>query len=179
MDLQPSEDILIPRQDIQDKITELAKQVAKEYHGKHLILLAVLNGSLFVATDLMKALWQEGLTDVVFDTLAVSSYEHATEAVHEPRLTKDCKTDIAGRHVLLVEDIIDTGRTLVFVLDLLKKRQPATLKTLTLLSKPSRREVTIEADYTGFVIDNVWVEGYGLDTDGMFRGSPDILKRVS
>lgn len=174
---KPAEDVLIPREKIQAKIQELAKEIAKRYKDKSLIVLAVLNGSTLLAADLLRTLWQEGLTDIIFDTIAIRSYTHGTEATQEPELLKNTTLDLVGRPVLVVEDIIDTGQTLTTLVKFLQRRHPASIEIFTLLSKPSRRKVTLEADYTGFIIDDLWVEGYGLDTNGKFRGSPDILYR--
>ena len=176
---KPARDILISHAQIEAKIKEIARQIAGKYRGKNLLILAVLNGSILLASDLLRALWQEGLTDVTLDTVCITSYGRGREAIQKPELLKDVRLDIAERHVLVVEDIIDTGETLAFLLGLLQKRHPASLKMFTLLSKPSRRKTQIEAEYTGFVIDDLWVEGYGLDTDGKYRGNPNICFRKS
>ncbi len=174
---KPAKDILIPHDKIAAKIQEIAQEIAVKHRGKDLIVLSVLNGSVLLAADLLRSLWHEGLTDITFDTVCLRSYDIGTEATQRPKLLKDTKVDLKDRHVLIVEDIIDTGRTLTTLLELLRKRQPASLEVFALLSKPSRREATIEADYTGFVIEDLWVEGYGLDTGGKYRGNPDITYR--
>lgn len=170
--------VLIPREKIKERIQNLAKDIANDYREKKVVLVGVMRGSLIFMADLLRALWLEGLYDCEPDFIGISSYGAATQSSREPIMTKDLQMDISSRHVLIVEDIVDTGYTVKKALDLLEKRNPASLKTLSLLSKPSRREVEVPIDYLGFEIENKWVVGYGFDVDNKGRGDPDIVEKL-
>ena len=168
-------DVLISRDEITKKLEEVAKIIAKDYAGQKVLLVTIMKGSFMVLADLIRALHEAGLTDTTLTALTVGSYGSGTESSRKPRFKHEVDVHVKDRHVLLVEDIVDTGHTLQFVIDELKSRGAKSIKTFALLSKPSRREIEIEAEYVGFVIPNLWVQGYGLDTDEWGRGNPDII----
>lgn len=171
--------VLISKEDIKKRVGELAKQITQDYQGKNVVLLCVMRGSFVFLADLIRALWEEGLTDCEPDFISVSSYGKGTESSKNPVVTKDLDIDITGRNALLVEDIVDTGYTIKTLLELLKNHNPGSLKVLSLLSKPSRREVEVSIDYLGFEIENKWVFGYGLDeAANKSRGVPEIREKI-
>jgi hypoxanthine phosphoribosyltransferase len=164
----------ITRQEIEERVGELAKQISKDYEGKELLLVGVLKGAVLFTSDLMRELYSEGLDDFEVDFIAVSSYGEETQSSRQPRIVKDLDEDIEGRHVLIVEDIVDTGYSFDTLLRILQARNPASLKTCAFISKPSRREKEVPIDYLGMEVENVWVEGYGMDTSEKGRGYPFI-----
>lgn len=168
-------DILITEDHIKQRIHELALQITSDYKGKKLLVITVMKGSFMLLADLIRALHTTGLDDVSISAVTVASYGAGTESNKKPTFKHEVDINGAGRHILLVEDIVDTGHTLQFVIDELKKQNPSSIKCVSLLSKPSRREISIEPDYIGFVIPNVWVQGYGLDTDEWGRGNPNVI----
>ena len=157
--------VLISQQELQRRIAELGAQISTDYDGLDPLLLCVLKGGYVFLADLTRALTIPHSVDF----MAVSSYGANTESSGVVRILKDLDVDISGRHVLIVEDIIDTGFTLTYLLDNLRVRNPASLRLCTLLNKPSRREVDLEIDYVGFVIPNEFVVGYGLDYGENYR----------
>jgi hypoxanthine phosphoribosyltransferase len=162
---------LIPADKLQTRIKELGAQISADYEDKDLLLLCILKGGVLFLTDLMRhiAIPHE------IDFMAISSYgRESRESTGVVRILKDLDEPIDGRHVLIVEDIIDTGHTLNYITRNLIARQPASLKICTLLDKADRRQVDIPIDYTGFVIPNKYVFGYGLDLDEKFRNLPFI-----
>lgn len=163
-------EILIPEDELRARIAELGKEVAKDYAGKTPIFVGVLKGAITFFADMARA------TPIPceYDFMAVSSYGAATVSSGKINLIKDLSVDIKGRHVVILEDILDTGNTLRFVVDHLLKKDPASLKICTLLDKPSRRLAPIKADYIGFTIPNKFVVGYGLDYDEIYRNLPYI-----
>lgn len=162
--------VLIPRQDIAAKVREMGEAVSRDYHGQEVLLVVVLRGAALFAADLCRHI----STDVVLDFIAVSSYGSSTSTSGVVRFLKDLDESVEGRHVLVVEDIVDTGLTLTYLIENLKSRRPMSLKTCALLDKPSRRRVNIRPDYVGFTIDDLFVVGYGLDWDQRYRHLPDI-----
>jgi hypoxanthine phosphoribosyltransferase len=163
--------ILISEEQIQDKIKELAAQITQDYADcQELLLVGVLKGCMMFMVDLSRALE----IPVAIDFIAVSSYGHSTESSGVVRVLKDLDTDIAGRHVLIVEDIIDSGLTLSYLHDQLTRRNPASLRICSLLNKPERREADVPVDYSGFGIPNEFVVGYGLDYAELYRNLPYI-----
>ena len=166
--------ILFSAEQIQQRVQELGKQIAEDYGGREPHLITIVKGSIPFISDLMRAMD----TNLSLDLLGVASYE-GTLSSGEVRLTKDLDHSIEGRHVLVVEDIIDTGLTLSYVLRNLRQRAPASLKVVTFLDKPDGRGTQIEADYVGFTIPDEFVIGYGLDWNQRYRNLPyvGILKR--
>ncbi|MCX6018013.1 MAG: hypoxanthine phosphoribosyltransferase [Chloroflexi bacterium] len=158
--------VLLSEEQLQIRIAELGAQITRDYHGKDLLLVSVLKGGVVFLTDLMRHI----SVPHSIDFMAVSSYGVGVRATRgQPRITLDLNTDIRGRHVLLVEDIVDSGHSIDHVLRLLASRNPASIKVCTLLDKPSRREVYVPIAYLGFEIPNEFVFGYGLDLDEYCR----------
>lgn len=161
---------LICQEELHKRIKELAEQIGKDYAGRDLLLIAVLKGSFMFLADLVRELD----CHVAVDFMGTSSYGASTQSSGEVRITKDLEQSVAGRHVLLIEDIVDTGLTLRYLVDTLRARQPASLKVCALLDKPARRRVRIGLDYYGFIIPNAFVVGYGLDYQEKYRGLPYV-----
>jgi len=163
--------ILIPQADIQHRIGTLAAEIEKDYPASEEIhLVAVLKGGFMFMSDLVRAMSDR----VTMDFMAVSSYGKDTTSSGQVRVLKDLDSNLEGRHVIVVEDIVDTGLTLHYLQDLLKARKPKTMKTACLLSKPSRRKADVTVDYIGFTIDDHFVVGYGLDYAEKYRNLPYI-----
>ena len=168
--LQDIERILISEEELQARIKELGQQLAADYQDKEPIFIGVLKGVVNFFKDMVTA------TPIrcQYDFLATSSYGSSTSTSGNVRLLKDISTDIKGRHVIILEDILDSGLTLKFVKERLETMGPASLKICTLLDKPERRKVDIYADYIGFTVPNEFVVGYGLDYDEFYRNLPFI-----
>jgi hypoxanthine phosphoribosyltransferase len=163
--------ILITREQLQARIAELGAEISRDYEGKDLLLVCILKGGILFLSDLMRAI----RIPHAVDFMAISSYGGTrTESSGVVRILMDLNTNITNRNVLIVEDIIDTGRTLAYITEMLKTRDPASLKICTLLNKPSRREVHVPLDYIGFDIPNEFVVGYGLDYNEIYRNLPFI-----
>lgn len=169
------EKVLISKEQLNSRIQELAKQLSKDYEGKNPLFICILKGSIFFTADLMRYL----TTPSQIDFMCVSSYGSGTESSGKITVKKDLSNDISGKHVIIVEDIIDSGNTLSYLTNYLSSKNPASLKIITLLDKPERRKVPLNPDYTGFVIPDEFVVGYGLDYDEDYRAYPEIcvLKR--
>lgn len=166
-------DLMISAKAIAARIEDLAREIEAEFHGTNkLVLVGLLRGSFVFIADLVRELD----LPVEVDFLEASSYGDSTESSREVRILKDLRGEIGGRDVLLVEDIVDTGHTLNHVTKLLKTRQPRKLKTIALLDKPTRREVDVKADWTGFEIPDEFVVGYGIDYAQRNRNLPFIGK---
>ena len=166
---QQALECLLTRDQIQQRVSELGKEISQDFYGQSLVLIGVLKGAAMFVADLARAI----TVDCTFDFLAVSSYGMAMHS-REVRLTKDVNQPIEDENVILVEDILDTGRTLSYLKHALLARQPATLRIATLLDKPERRLCEIQADYVGFTIPNRFVVGYGMDFAERYRNLPDI-----
>jgi hypoxanthine phosphoribosyltransferase len=163
--------VLISQADIQQRIGTLAAEIEGDYSGAEGIhLVAILKGGFMFMADLVRAMSDR----VTMDFMAVSSYGKGTTSSGQVRVLKDLDSNVEGRHVILVEDIVDTGLTLHYLQDLLKARAPQSLRTACLLSKPSRRKVDVKVDYIGFTIEDHFVVGYGLDYAEKFRNLPYI-----
>ena len=162
--------VFIDEKNLQKKIKELGAQITQDYQGKDLTLVTVLKGSVFFATQLAL----EIDLPLTMEFLGVSSYQGGTETTGEVRITSDVTKPMAGKDLLIVEDIIDTGLTMRFLLENLKARHPASLKVCTLLEKPSRARTQIAIDYKGFVIEDHFVVGYGLDFAERYRNLPFV-----
>ena len=162
--------VLIDAATVEARVRELGAQITREYQGKDLTLVGILKGSVFFTTDLARAID----LPLTVEFLGVSSYQGGTETTGEVRITSDLTKPMAGKHLLVVEDIIDTGLTMKFLLENLQARHPASLKICALLEKPSRARAKVPIDYRGFVIEDKFVVGYGLDFDEKFRNLPFI-----
>lgn len=165
----PKFDVMIPQEKIAQRVREMGAKVTKEYAGKPIVVIGVLKGSFLFLADLVRSI-ENPLT---VDFLGVSSYA-GTESSGVVKITHDLTKPIAGKHVLVVEDIVDTGLTLQYLVENLKTRNPASLKVACLLDKPSRAKVRVPLEYVGFTIDDEFVVGYGLDYDGLYRNLPHI-----
>jgi hypoxanthine phosphoribosyltransferase len=162
--------ILISRGRLQRRITEMAREIRKDFPGEPLHLVGVLKGAVFFLTDLGKQI----SGDVSFDFIAVSSYGAGTHTSGQVRLTRDLDSSIEGKTVIVVEDILDTGMTLQYLLRVFEQRKPKRLRVAVLLDKPERRIAAVHADYVGFTIPNEFVIGYGLDYAERYRNMPDV-----
>ncbi|MCQ2520333.1 MAG: hypoxanthine phosphoribosyltransferase [Lachnospiraceae bacterium] len=161
---------MISEKDVNRRIQELGEQISKDYAGKTIRLICVLKGGSFFMCELAKRI----SCDVTLDFMSVSSYGGDTKSSGVVKIVKDLDESIKGKDVLVVEDIVDSGRTLSYLLSMLNDRQPASLKLCTLLDKPERRVVDVKVDYTGFEIPDAFVVGYGLDYDQIYRNLPFI-----
>ncbi len=156
--------ILISEEQINRRLDEIAGKIMEDYKGKDIVFLCILKGSVFFTVELAKRI----KNNVQFEFIEVSSYK-GHESTGKININKDITETIIGKEVIIIEDIIDTGRTLSFLKEYLLEKMPSTLKICTLLDKPSRREKPIEADYLGFTIENKFVIGYGLDDEQNYR----------
>lgn len=164
-------EILITEEQIKQRVAELGEQLTAEYQGEELLLVCVLKGSLPFTADLMRAI---RLESVYIDFMQVSSYGSGTTTSGEIHIKKDLETDIKGKNVIVVEDIVDTGLTLNRLKAELLRREPKTLKIVSMLDKPSRRKVDMVPDYVGFEVEDKFIVGYGLDVDQKYRHLPYI-----
>ena len=168
-------EILISEQKIHERVRALAEQItsdAREAPCNELLMVGILNGAVFFLSDLMRCMPPE--LDVKIDFMAVSSYGDSTRSSGVVRIVKDLGSDIEGKDVLVVEDIIDTGLTLSYLLDVMRARKPARLRTCVLLDKHEKRTAPVKVDYCGFEIPDAFVVGYGLDCGGKWRHLPAI-----
>ncbi len=164
------ERILVDTETLQARVLELGRTIEEEYRGRDLLLISVLKGSIIFMADLIRAI----RIPHEIDFMATSSYGAAAHSSGVVRILKDLNKPIEGRNVVVVEDIIDSGHTLNYLLRILRERQPASIRIVTLLDKPERREVEIDVDWTGFSIPNEFVVGYGLDYNEIYRNLPYI-----
>ena len=163
-------EVLIDQETLAARVAELGAEVSADYEGRDLLLIGVLKGAVFFMADLMRHL----TVPCEVDFMAISSYGDATDSSGIVRILKDLDINIEGRHVLVVEDIIDSGLTLSYLIRNLESREPATLEVCALLTKPSRREIDVPVRYVGFEIPNKFVVGYGLDFAERYRNLPYV-----
>ncbi len=162
--------VMIGREELQKKTQEIAERISADYAGKDLLLVGVLKGGFMFLADLARAL----TIDVSLDFISCSSYGNSTVSSGVVRILKDIDYDITGVHVLLVEDLIDTGLTLNYLKDLFAAKGCASVKVCTIMDKPSRRKVDLFVDYDGIIIPDAFVVGYGLDYAEKYRNLPDV-----
>jgi len=162
--------VLVAEKEIAARVAELGRAIARDYADGTLVLVGVLQGAIPFIADLMRAL----PIDVTVDFLRASSYGGGTTSSGAVRMVADLSVDVADRHVLVVDDIVDTGHTLAALKRTLEARRPRSVKTCVLLDKTGRRETEVQIDYVGFTIPNVFVVGYGLDYDGLYRNLPHV-----
>lgn len=163
--------VLLPEEDIERRVTELGEQISRDYEGKCVHLICILKGGVMFTCELAKRI----SVPVTFDFMSVSSYGAGTESSGVVKIIKDLDEPLDGKDVLIVEDIIDSGRTLSYLIDILQKRNPASIRLCTLLDKPERRvKKQVKVDYSGFRIPDEFVVGYGLDYDQRYRNLPYI-----
>jgi hypoxanthine phosphoribosyltransferase len=170
MDFQPQLKILISRDEISKAVDRLASEINRDYPGKQPLLIGVLKGAFVFMADLIRQLD----LPLELEFVRLSSYGAARESSGRVRVIQGLKTPIKGRDVLVIEDIVDTGISISFLLDYLRKKKPASLKLCVLTDKPSRRRVPVSIDYLGFTVPDKFVVGYGLDFDEKFRYLPEI-----
>lgn len=168
--LQDIERVLLSEEQLRQRVRELGEEISKEYAGKEILMIGVLRGAVMFMADLARAI----TVPVMIDFMAVSSYGTSTSSSGIVRILKDLDEEVAGKHVLIVEDIIDSGLTLSYLVDNIKSRQPASVRICTLLNKPERRKVDLEVNYNGFVVPDEFVVGYGLDYAEKYRNLPFI-----
>ena len=162
--------VLLPEEDVNKRISEVAEQISKDYEGKQIHLICVLKGGVFFMCELAKRI----TVPVSMDFMCVGSYGDGTKSSGVVRIAKDLDESIEGKDVLIVEDIIDSGNTLYYLMDVLRQRKPASLRLCTLLDKPDRRVKDVHVDWTGFEIPDEFVVGYGLDYAQKYRNLPYI-----
>lgn len=163
-------EIMLTEEEVDNRIREIGEQISKDYAGKMVHLICVLKGGSFFMTELAKRI----TVPVSLDFMSVSSYGGSTKSSGVVRIVKDLDEPLEGKDVLVVEDIVDSGRTLSYLLEMLRDRKPESVKLCTLLDKPDRRVVDVNVDYTGFRIPDEFVVGYGLDYDQKYRNLPYI-----
>lgn len=163
--------VMIPEEQVEERIKQLGEQISKDYAGKQIHLICVLKGGVFFMCELAKRI----TVPVTMDFMSVSSYGAGTKSSGIVKIVKDLDQSIEGRDVLVVEDIIDSGRTLSHLMKILNERKPSSICLCTLLDKPERREVDdVNVDYTGFQVPDEFVVGYGLDYDQLYRNLPYV-----
>ena len=162
------EKVLLSEEEIQEIVTRVGAEVSRDYRGKNLVLVSVLKGSVVFMADLMRAID----IPLSIDFMVVSSYGNGTESSGKVKIIKDLDLDLSGQDLLLVEDILDTGRTLYNLREILKMRSPSSIKICTFLDKPERRQADIAADYVGARVPDEFVVGYGLDYSQRYRNLP-------
>lgn len=162
--------VLYTRQQVDDRLVEVAGQIDRDYEGKDLLLVGVLNGAIMVMADLSRAM----KSHVEMDWMAISSYGSGTQSSGVVRILKDLNTDLSGRHVLVVEDIVDTGLTLAYLIQNLKSRNPASIGVMAMFRKPEALRSPVEVKYIGYDLPNEFVVGYGLDYAGRYRNLRDL-----
>ncbi|MCQ2565816.1 MAG: hypoxanthine phosphoribosyltransferase [Clostridia bacterium] len=163
-------EILITKEELDKRVAELGAKITEDYKGESVLLIGILKGSVPFMADLMRHID----LDVCIDFMSVSSYGGATKSSGVVRILKDLDSDIKGKNVIIVEDIIDSGLTLSYLKDYLLSRNPASMRICTLLDKPSRRKVDLRGDYVGFEVEDKFIVGYGLDIDQKYRNLPYI-----
>ena len=168
--LKDVERFLITSEEIGARVRELGQQITNDYAGQDILMIGVLRGAVIFMSDLARAIKRP----IDIDFMAISSYGLSTNSSGVVRILKDLDEVVQGRHLLIVEDIIDSGLTLNYLVENLKSRKPASVRICTLLSKPDRRKVDVQVDYNGFIIPDYFVVGYGLDYAGKYRNLPFI-----
>ena len=162
--------VLVTKEQLEEKTAELARAIERDYKGKELVLVGVLKGGFIFLADLVRKISM----DVTIDFISVSSYGDSTQSSGVVRITKDIDSDITGKHILLVEDLIDTGLTLNYLKELFNTKGCASVKLAAILDKPDRRKVDLTVDYAGIQIPDEFVVGYGLDWAGKYRNLPEV-----
>ena len=168
--LKDVERILITSEDIGARVRELGQQITNDYAGQEILMIGVLRGAVIFMADLARSIKRP----MDIDFMAITSYGLSTNSSGVVRIIKDLDEVVEGRHILIIEDIIDSGLTLNYLVDNIKSRKPASVRICTLLSKPDRRKVNVTVDYNGFIIPDHFVVGYGLDYAGKYRNLPFI-----
>ena len=164
------QEVLFSQQQLEERVDQIAQEITRDYAGKEIVLISVLRGSFVFMADLCRRID----LPCTIDFMSVSSYGSGTSSTGQVQITKDLSGDISGKHILVVEDILDSGTTLSYLLKLLEQRKPASIRLCTLLDKPERRVKPVEVHYSGFTIPDAFVVGYGLDYAEHYRNLPYI-----
>ena len=164
------QEVLFSEEQLDRRVREIAAQIEKDYEGKEIMLIGVLRGSFVFMADLCRRID----LPCTLDFMSVSSYGKGTSSSGQVQITKDLSSDISGQHIIVIEDILDSGNTLSYLLKLLEQRNPASIRLCTLLDKPDRRVKEVKVDYSGFSIPDAFVVGYGLDYAEQYRNLPYI-----
>ncbi len=164
--------VLISEEQIELKVQELGREISAKFQDEELVVISILKGALVFTADLIREL----SADVVLDSMIVSSYGSGTTSSGKIKIVQDCREDLNGKNVLVVDDVIDTGNTLSQLCEFLRTREPKSLSTCVFLDKPSRRVVNFKPDYVGYEIPDAFVIGYGLDYDGKYRQLPYVAE---
>ncbi|MDR1272013.1 MAG: hypoxanthine phosphoribosyltransferase [Clostridiales Family XIII bacterium] len=164
--------VIFTEEQIAAKAIEIAAEISRDYKGRHVVMVGVLKGAVMWMSELLKRLDQD--LDVSIDFMAVASYGMDTKTSGVVKINKDLDWSVDGKHVILVEDILDSGVTLEYLVKYLGSKNPASVSSCVLLDKPSGRKVDVEADYVGFVVDDIFIVGYGLDVAQKYRNLPFI-----
>lgn len=164
--------VLISEEQIELKVQELGREISAKFQDEELVVISILKGALVFTADLIREL----SADVVLDSMIVSSYGSGTTSSGKIKIVQDCREDLKGKNVLVVDDVIDTGNTLSQLCEFLRTREPKSLSTCVFLDKPSRRAVNFKPDYVGYEIPDAFVIGYGLDYDGKYRQLPYVAE---
>lgn len=164
------QEVLFSQQQLEERVDQIAQEITRDYAGKEIVLISVLRGSFVFMADLCRRID----LPCTIDFMSVSSYGSGTTSSGQVQITKDLSGDISGKHILVVEDILDSGNTLSYLLKLLEQRKPASIRLCTLLDKPERRVKPVEVHYSGFTIPDAFVVGYGLDYAEHYRNLPYI-----
>ena len=167
---QDIKEVLFSEEQLRDRIRQLGEEITKDYAGQELVLVCILRGSYIFMADLSRAID----LPLSADFIALSSYGKGTSSSGQVELRKDLSDPVEGKHLLIVEDILDSGNTLYYLMDILRVRRPASVRICTLLNKPERREKDIQPDYVGFTIPDAFVVGYGLDYAEKYRNLPYV-----
>ncbi len=164
------QEVLFSQEQLARRVDEIAEEISRDYAGKEIMLVSVLRGSFIFMADLCRRI----KVPCTVDFMAVSSYGAGTSSTGQVQITKDLSGDIAGKHLIVVEDILDSGNTLSYLLNVLEQRQPASIRLCTLLNKPERRVKPVKLHYSGFTVPDAFVVGYGLDYAERYRNLPYI-----
>lgn len=164
------QEVLFSQEQLARRVDEIAEEISRDYAGKEIMLVSVLRGSFIFMADLCRRI----KVPCTVDFMAVSSYGAGTSSTGQVQITKDLSGDIAGKHLIVVEDILDSGNTLSYLLNVLEQRQPASIRLCTLLNKPERRVKPVKLHYSGFTVPDAFVVGYGLDYAEQYRSLPYI-----
>lgn len=168
-------EVLITTAQIDVRLKELVQEIAARYKGQELLVVGLMKGGLMVTADLTRELYDAGLTDMSISLMTIKSYTDGTTATHQPTIIQDIDVDPKGRHVLIVDDIADTRKSLQLVYDRMIRGQAASVASFVLLDKPKRKEVNFNLDYVGFSIPNIWVQGMGMDTRERGRSDRRVI----
>lgn len=164
------QEVLFSQQQLEERVDQIAQEITRDYAGKEIVLISLLRGSFVFMADLCRRID----LPCTIDFMSVSSYGSGTSSTGQVQITKDLSGDISGKHILVVEDILDSGNTLSYLLKLLEQRKPASIRLCTLLDKPERRVKPVDVHYSGFTIPDAFVVGYGLDYAEHYRNLPYI-----